>query len=527
MPPLLILGIDAASPELLRRWTTDGTLPNLARLSRRAVTGAVAGLEGFFIGSTWPTLYTGVTPARHGLQWPEQLEPGTYRQRRMADLGLVRRETLWGSASRAGRRVAVLDVPMAPPEPDLNGIQIVEWGGHDSVYGFLTSPPELARDVVSRYGSHPAGPSCDGTRLSAGDHREFVDSLLMGIERKKALTLDVWRKEAWDLFVQVFTEAHCCGHQCWHLHDPSHPAHDPAVAEAVGDPLRQVYVAIDEAVGAILEEAGDSTVIVLAAHGMSYWYGAQFLLQKILVSLGVTTPPPPPQPAPPSPLARAADAMSTWAPAPFKRSARRLRDRLATPSPGTEPALPFAPATSACFPVRNGLAVGGIRLNVVGREPQGLLQPGDEVNRFCSQLAADLLEIVDERTGGRLVRRVLRADELYEGGFLDELPDLLVEWSDEVPTGSTRLADGAGAAVRASSPKLGVVEGSNHYTRTGENRPGGLFFATGPGLTPARLERTVALTDFVPTFAAMLGLGPGDWDGEPIDEIIVAGAGGF
>ena len=32
---LLILGMDAAEPELLRAWSADGTLPNLAALGRR------------------------------------------------------------------------------------------------------------------------------------------------------------------------------------------------------------------------------------------------------------------------------------------------------------------------------------------------------------------------------------------------------------------------------------------------------------------------------------------------------------
>ena len=97
---------------------------------------------------------------------------------------------------------------------------------------------------------------------------------------------------------------------------------------------------------------------------------------------------------------------------------------------------------------------------------------------------------------------------------------MLVEWSDSVPTGSSRLAGGVGATVRARSPRIGVVEGTNHYTRTGENRPGGIFLARGPGLEPGRVAGPVALTDFVPTLASILELDQGDWDGEPIAELL-------
>ena len=81
---LLVLGIDAANPALLTQWAGDGTLPNLSRLMARGLVGATHSLAGFFVGSTWPSFYTGVTPARHGLHYQVQLRPGTYELYRVA-----------------------------------------------------------------------------------------------------------------------------------------------------------------------------------------------------------------------------------------------------------------------------------------------------------------------------------------------------------------------------------------------------------------------------------------------------------
>ncbi len=521
---VLVLGIDAANPELLEGWARDGTLPNLGRLLEAGLGGSIGGLEGFFIGSTWPSFYTGLSPAGHGFHYLVQLEPGTYDLYRCADHGLVRGEPLWTLASRAGRRVAVLDVPLTRLEPELNGIQTVEWGAHDAAYGFQTHPAELAGDIFTRYGQHPLGPTCDGTRRSAGDYRELVEKLERGARLKGDLTRDLLARGGWDFFIQVFTESHCCGHQCWHLHDPGHPAHDPGFAAEVGDPLRRVYQAIDEAVGSVLEVAGDAVVFIVNAHGMDYWYGAQFLLKEILFRLGVTAPPPP-KPGASGLRARLREgAAAAWRklPDPLRAPLGRLRKRVSErgKSAARIPSLRVDAANSLCFPINNGLAVGGIRLNLVGREPQGVLQPGSQAKNFCEALAADLLEIVDERTGEPLVRRVLRTADLYSGEYLDHLPDLLVEWSDAVPTGSTGLANGAGAAVRARSSKIGVVEGSNRYGRTGENRPGGFFVAAGPGIAPGRLNRAVSLMDFLPTFARLLGLDSHGWDGQAIAELL-------
>ena len=292
-PPskVLVLAIDAANPGLLRHWAADGTLPHLRSLMSRGLTGQTRSVDGFFIGSTWPSFYTGMTPARHGLHYLVQLQPGTYDFYRTADRGLVRSDPFWSHLSRAGRRVGVLDVPLTRLDPAVNGMQVVEWGSHDAVFGFRTWPPQVAETITSRFGAHPLGPSCDAVGRSAEQYREFVESLVRGVQAKASLTREFLHRGGWDFFIQVFTESHCVGHQCWHLHDDRHPAHDPALAATMGDPIRRVYAAIDTAIGEVLQVAGDAIVVVMTAHGMSHWHGAQFLLQDILFRLGVAQPP--------------------------------------------------------------------------------------------------------------------------------------------------------------------------------------------------------------------------------------------
>ncbi|AHG89957.1 type I phosphodiesterase/nucleotide pyrophosphatase [Gemmatirosa kalamazoonensis] len=519
-PParLVVLGVDAASPELLDRWIGDGTLPNLRALAERGLVARTRGVEGFFIGSTWPSAYTGTSPAKHGVHYLLQLVPGTYALHRVADAAFVTREPFWRAVSRAGMRVAVLDVPLTRLDESLNGVQVVEWGGHDALYGFRTHPRELARELTSRHGSHPLGPSCDGARRSADDYAALVERLTLGARRKGEWTRELLARGGWDLFVQVFTEAHCAGHQCWHLHDAAHPAHDPAVVARTGDPLERVYRAVDDALGDVLAAAGtDTHVVVFSAHGMSHWFGAQFLLREILLRLSVTVADRSRERGAPSLARRLWHALPEVVRRPVRALLRAVRP---TPPTHAIPSLAFDPARSRCFPLNNGLAVGGIRLNLVGREPQGVLRPGAEAQAFCDELAADLLAIVDERTGAPLVRRVLRTDDLYAGEARDALPDLLVEWSDDVPTGSTALAGGAAARVRARSPKIGVVEGANDYGRTGEHRPGGWLLAAGPGIAPGRLDRVLSPYDLAPTLTAMLGVELPDSDGAPVPEIV-------
>jgi predicted AlkP superfamily phosphohydrolase/phosphomutase len=471
-------------------------------------------------------MYTATSPARHGVHYLLQLIPGTYRLQYVADAEFVRRPAFWEALSRAGRRVAVLDVPLSRLAADLSGVQVVEWGGHDSVYGFRALPDELAADLSARHGTHPLGGACDRSGRTPAQFAEFVGQLEEGVRRKAAWTSELLARGGWDLFMQVFTESHCAGHQCWHLHDPAHPAHDPAFVREHGDPLERVYRAIDAAIGQILRDAGDAHVMVFTAHGMSHRFGAQFLLRDILVRLGVTVPEP-------SAQGRASllNMAARWGwdrlPEFVRGSIRALRRRSAAAAPkqARTPSLRIDAVRSACFPINNGLAVGGIRLNLAGREPTGRLQPGPEADAFCRRLTEDLLAIVDDLTGRALISSVVRTSELYAGEHLGALPDLLVEWSDETPLGSTTLGPAEAGRVRAGSQAIGIIEGANDYARTGEHRAGGWLVAAGPGIRPGDLGRAVSLLDVAPTAGALLGVPLQEVDGRPIAELLGRGAG--
>jgi predicted AlkP superfamily phosphohydrolase/phosphomutase len=525
---VVVLGVDAASPHLVKQWAADGKLPTIAELMGRGIAGSVEGVKGYFIGSTWPSFYTGTNPAVHGFHRIIQLEDTTYDFfRPLDDPHGVGGIPLWRLASQAGKRVAILDVPLTRLEPEINGLQTVEWGGHDAVFGFQTTPPGLATEVVATVGAYPVPTDCDHHRQTPEEFDAFVAGLERAIEQRARLTLDVLAREDWDLFMQVFTESHCVGHQCWHIHDPDHPSHDPTLRDVVGDPLERIYRAIDRSLGVILEHVGDAQVLLVSAHGMTYYRGAGFLLPEILYRLGVTGRPIAARPADVAErLKEVVRPMWNRLPARIKSAVRPTsapKDPEALPNTKM-PRLHYDLAKSLCFPVANGQPVGGIRLNLAGREPGGILQPGSEADAFCAQLMRDLRDIVDERTGRPLVMDVYRTDEYFQGPRIGALPDLLVEWNDRLPTGTRAHGAGRGATIRASSPRIGTVEGTNAYVRTGDHIPTGWFVFTGPGVEQGERSEPVSVMDFHPSLCRLLGLPDPDVDGTAIPEFFDRGS---
>jgi predicted AlkP superfamily phosphohydrolase/phosphomutase len=145
-------------------------------------------------------------------------------------------------------------------------------------------------------------------------------------------------------------------------------------------------------------------------------------------------------------------------------------------------------------------------MNLVGREPDGKVNPGPEAEALCDALIGDLMDIVKPDTGDRLVEEVVRVADTYQGDYVDELPDLLVIWNRKTPI------------TAFGSPKIGRIEADYPGNRTGDHTPRGLFFACGPGISPCALSDKISVMDVGTTIMSWLGPIPPDMDGAPIPE---------
>jgi predicted AlkP superfamily phosphohydrolase/phosphomutase len=526
--PVVLIGFDGCDPGVVSRLAQAGRLPTFRRLLDEWASAAVPSPPGFYVTSVWTSFSTARPGVVDGFHCWEGVERATYVRRPLSPRGLVERP-FWRALGDAGRRVAVLDVPHMHADGGVNGIEVFEYGCHDRHFGFHTSPPDLAKEIESRLGLHPAL-TVDpwASRHFAADdfiHRDRVHrtpdelsalarDMLEGLERKRRLSTELLAQGGWDLFLSIFGESHGIGHQAWHLHDPSHPSHDPSLARALGDPVADVYAGLDRALAAHLAIAGpDARILVLLSHGMGPHYDGTQLLEPVLTRLDAAR--------------RPGESRGAWI-------ARRLRNRLA--ETGQEagvrvhlarrrlmglPPLPprfevdIGPARRASrrfFQSPNNTAFGGVRLNVVGREPRGLVRPGAEFDALCEQLRRDLLALVNVATGSPVVQAVERTDAHYERPPLDELPDLLVDWSRDA------------LIETVWSPRTGTVHRPYLHWRTGDHRMGGRLFAAGPGIAPGADLGEIRPGDIGPTVAALLGVElPAFMDGTPLASLTPVG----
>ena len=296
-PRLVLIGMDAASSPLIRKWAADGELPAIASLIKAGFSATVATPLGVLEGGIWPTFLTGMSPARHGMFSHFKLKRATYD----VEVGMYADRLpvlpFWAHLSRAGKRVAVIDAPFARPVKGLNGIHVTNWGAHDPWCWERSSwPSGLIDDLVGRFGNHPVD-TCDAKDRSLADYDALRTRLIAGVERKAALLRYCLEREHWDFFFGVFSESHCAGHQFWHLMDSGHPRHDPKASDALRSTIRDVYRAIDSGVGMLLESLEpDTHVLLMSSHGMGPYYAGSHLLDGVMEKLGLSGQ----QPAPPA-----------------------------------------------------------------------------------------------------------------------------------------------------------------------------------------------------------------------------------
>lgn len=492
---VLLIGLDAADASILLAGIDSGDFPSFKRLRDEGAWGIVSSPRGFGSGAVWPSFATGVSPAKHGRYFYRQIAPGSYTAEQF-QADQLRVAPVWEHISRAGRSVAVFDVPkIGVPEEEIDGVVAVDWISHGPVYDEMrTWPPEFADDLTGRFGPNALW-KCD---LPGGRDAEqmgvFVEQMRERIEQRERATRHYWA-EGYDLLATVFAEPHCAGHQGWHVRDPEHPMHDPDALDRLGDPVLLVYREIDAAIGRLVDEVDDdTTVIVFSGTGMGPNYTGNHLLEDVLRAIDHR---------PPTPLAAVTNATKSFLkrvlPPELRRRGQRIKNRV------EEQAYSGDRARRPSFAVPHNDIAGAIRLNIVGREPEGMLRP-EEVDEYVDRLRRELFALRNADTGEPAVTDVVRVADEHDGEWLDHMPDLLVLWN-------------RGHAIdRVTSDTIGTVEYRHRGNRTGDHSPDNIFFAVGSTVIPGRIDG-VELYDFASTLCRLVGVPIAPTDGSPIEAL--------
>ncbi|HZI64996.1 MAG TPA: alkaline phosphatase family protein [Thermoanaerobaculia bacterium] len=483
---VLMIGVDAGDIAFIE--AAGEALPNLRRV---LATGRRFDLEStaeVLTGSVWPTFYTGTLPGEHGVYHPIQWDPDAMHARRVSEDWLYC-EPFWLDLEREGETVVAFDVPFTFPSRLGRGIEINGWGTHERLGPFFCSRAEVGRELRRRFGAHPMGHDTPVPR-SRKHSEDAARRLAEGAGTKGRIARWLLGAIDWSLFLVVLGETHRGGHVLWP--EPGYGAFAPPE-----NAMRDVYRAVDGAVGEILAGApADATVVVFSLHGMETNRSQGHFVRPVTDRVNAS-------------LVEGGSARRDDAP----RGGLVRMLRVAVPG-RLQHAIARAAPIQLLDWVSNREITGGVdwkktpgfalrpdlhgylRLNLVGREKAGALEPGSERHRsYVEELRTAFRSLTTGEPRRPIVRDILSMRDVFHGSRSALLPDLVVRW-EKLPQ-----------ATRVDSDAYGTISAEPDTGRCGEHRSRGFATLLGPW-KDAALPPLAHGTDFPRFVRALLGRAP-------------------
>jgi predicted AlkP superfamily phosphohydrolase/phosphomutase len=258
----------------------------------------------------------------------------------------------------------------------------------------ISSPGEYAGDLADEVGLYyTAGMAEDHSGLNNDRLSEaaFLDQCdILWREREKMMELELGRFRE-GFFYCLYDTPDRVQHMFWRFREPDHPANQTREASAdFRQVIEEQYRRSDAAVGKVMSYVDDQTLLIaLSDHGFNSF------------QRGVN--------------------LNTWL----------HRQGLLTLKDGTRPGPDAGDLLrSVDWGRTKAYATGlsGIYLNLKGRERDGIVT-SDEAESVKDKIAAALSGLSDAARGLVAINSVLPRERVYRGRYVEEAPDLLVNFN--------------------------------------------------------------------------------------------------
>jgi len=507
---VLVISLDGASFDLLGPWIHEGRLPNIAWMIKNGVSGHLTSAFPPVTPVAWASFMTGKNPGKHGITDFELRQKGNYGKV-IANSSNIDGETLWAILSKANKRVGVVHVPLTYPPEKVNGLIV---SGFVMSPAVSTYPPNLAKKLFSRVsGYEKIYSDIQLVHYTPGMDDAYLKSIYNATVKEVDATFFLMENYEWDFFITHFYFGDQVQHFLWKYIDPKHPAYDPESSKKCGDLILMYYQRIDDIIGKILTDLSeDATIIVMSDHGFGPLYKRVYI-NHWLRKLG---------------LLKLKESRKPWqvkvgltqegivkfvekhglAKFLIRNVPRPLARIWYWRLPLSRPTLEDIDySQTKAYSMGH---VGQIFINVKGRDPEGIIEPG-EYEEFRNYLIRELYELRDPEDGEKIVDRVFRKEEVYWGPHLDWTADLLFVMRNM-------------SYITQESPWEFGPNLDSLMDPSGDlvawHRMNGLFIVTGPEIRKRVSIENARIIDIAPTILYIFGIPiPSDMDGRVLKEI--------
>ncbi len=190
------------------------------------------------------------------------------------------------------------------------------------------------------------------------------------------------------LCVCVFDITDRMQHLFWRYLDHKHPANRDKDTENFKDAIERLYVNMDGLVGRVLEQVNDNDVLVIMSdHGFNSF--------------------------------RRGVNLNSWL---YLNGYLCLKD-------GEEAGEEWFKGVDWGRTKAFALGLGGVYLNLQGREAHGIVERGEEAEKLKKELAGKLTGLKDDEIGEIGINKIYDSAEVYAGPYKGNAPDLIIGYN--------------------------------------------------------------------------------------------------
>jgi predicted AlkP superfamily phosphohydrolase/phosphomutase len=381
---VLVIGLDCAEPSLVfDRWREE--LPHLRQLMDNGTYGPMESSIPCITVPAWASMMSGKDAGQLGLYGFHNRANYGYGRLSIANSTSITTPQVCDLASQAGKQVITIGVPPSYPPRPVNGVMVGCFLTPSTTNASrpYTYPGELAEEIRSQVGEYQV----DVPNFRTNDKDYLLKQIYDMSDQHFKLIRHLMRSRPWDfcMFVEIGVDR--IHHGMWKYHDPTHPKHEPG--NRYQDAIKDYYRYLDGQIGDLLELVDDNTTLwVVSDHGAKKMDGG-FCFNEWLIQEGYLA--------------------------------------LKTRPQGVAPLEKCEVDWARTKAWGGGGYYGRLFLNVRGREPEGLIAPGD-YETVRDELVCRL-EALPDPLGQPLGTRVFKPQEIYRE-CRGVPPDLIVYFGD-------------------------------------------------------------------------------------------------
>ena len=462
MTRVVILGISGLDADLLRVY--GPSLPDVRRLLLHSPFLEMRSCFPPDPAPAWASIYTGLHPANHGILtcsdapcgcpvFPNRSHAIDGREYTGHPGAVPLLETFWSAASRAGKRVRIVNPLLTIPAEKVNGI--------------VQTQPLIGTEVKEANAkSFP----------SMRQLETFCNELQSRTLQQAAIALELFHREPWDLFFLQLDALDSAQHLLWRYSDPGDPTY-PGRNQYAGRIL-EFYRLFDEIIGRFRRSiADDCVLLVVSGHGHGRRCAYRLHINEWLRSQGLLV---------------AQERLQDMLP----RLARHLPGRRAAHR--SLASIDKQASVAQLVELAGISPFGGIALN-----RDALACRGESYQRTLNSLLQKLLQL--RVKGYPVVNWAKTREELHDSAFTTRYPDIVFE-----------LRSDFGVASNLFVP-LVTPDGAHRVISGGHTAQGVLLMEHIPACMDIQegiSEPTVM--DVAPTVLQLLGLAGSKHDGKSL-----------